>query len=383
MRFFFRKRIHMIMTMLVIVITAALTFDDASGWGRDGHTFFNRTVVRHLPNQMILFIQDSVFFATHASDADNRRNSSDTSLFAEAPRHFMDIDDYPNFRNISRNLDTLIAQFGWERVKANGTNPWATVWNYDSLVAQLRRADWSRAKQTAADIGHYVGDAHQPLHNTRNYDGQYTNQRGIHARYESTMLSMYLSQLSVMPESVRYIHDRINYIFDYILHTNSLVDTVLFADTYAKGLSGGAYNSTYYNALWERTRRITLDQMQRGTVALASLWYSAWVDAGLISTSLEMPRVATTPVELSLRQNYPNPFNPATTIVYTLPVGGTVLLKVYSLEGKEVATLVNENQSAGEHKVQFSASPSLASGTYIYHLMLGNFSQTKKFVFLK
>jgi hypothetical protein len=369
--------------VVALLVASAIGLHEASGWGRQGHEFVNRKVVYHLPNQMMLFIQDSAFFGAHASDADNRRISSDTSLYAEAPRHFMDIDDYPNFRTLTRSLDTLIMQYGWQRVKDNGTNPWATVWNYDSLVAQLRRADWTRAKLTASDIGHYVGDAHQPLHNTRNYDGQYTNQRGIHARYESTMLSTFLSQLSITPDSARYIRDRINFIFDYILHSNSLVDTVLLADTYAKSISGGAFNATYYNALWERTRRITLDQMQRGTLHLASLWYSAWVDAGLISTTGVLPNVATTPSELSLKQNYPNPFNPSTTISYTLPVGGTVALKMFSLDGKEVATLVQENQSAGEHSLQFSAPNSLASGVYFYQLRLGNFSQTKRFVLLK
>jgi hypothetical protein len=371
------------LSLAVLILLCMIGGYNASGWGRDGHIFVNRKVVYHLPNQMMLFIQDSAFFGAHASDADNRRNDSDTSFFAEKWRHFMDIDDYPNFRYLTRSLDTLIMQFGWERVKQNGTSPWATIWNYDSLVAQLRRADWDRAKLTAADIGHYVGDAHQPLHNTRNYDGQFTNQRGIHARYESTMLSTFLSQLFIIPDSARYIHDRINFIFDYVLHTNSLVDTVLLADTYAKNLSGGAYNATYYNALWERTRRITLDQMQRGTLDLASLWYSAWVDAGLISTTGVLPSVATTPTELSLKQNYPNPFNPSTTISYTLPVGGTVWLKVYSLDGRELATLVQENQSAGEHTVHFVAPSTLASGVYLYQLRLGNVSQTKRFLLLK
>jgi hypothetical protein len=128
---------------------------------------------------------------------------------------------------------------------------------------------------------------------------------------------------------------------------------------------------------------MTLDQMQRGTLDLAKLWFSAWVDAGLISTTGVLPSVATMPTELSLRQNFPNPFNPSTTISYSLPVGGTVSLKVYSLDGKEVATLVQENQSVGEHTVNFSAPTTLASGAYIYQLRLGNFSQTKKFVLLK
>jgi hypothetical protein len=369
------------------ILLGAFLYLNAYGWGGDGHRFINRNAVYHLPNQMLLFIQDSSLFAQHASDADNRRVSGDTSLYAEGPRHFMDIDDYPNFHNLPHSLDTLIALYGWERVKQNGTSPFATMWNMDSLVNQLRRSDWTRAKLTASDIGHYVGDTHQPLHNAKNYDGQYTNQSGIHSRYESTMLnsSHYLSQLYITPDSCHYISHKIDYIFDYILHSNSLVDTVLHGDTYAKTVSGwngsGTPPAAYYAALWSYTRQMTLDQMQSGTKDLASMWYTAWVDAGLIVTGTEPP-ASTIPSDLQLAQNYPNPFNPTTTISYTLPVGGTVFLKVYALDGREVATLVHENQSVGEHNVQFDASH-LASGVYVYRLQLGVFAQTKKLLLLK
>ena len=371
--------------LLILVAAFHIT---ANGWGWDAHRFINKKAVYHLPNQMMLFIQDSSFFSLHSIDADQRRITGDTSLFAEAPRHFMDIDDYPNFQNLPRTLDSVIALYGWERVKQNGTSPWATVWNYDSLVAQLRRGDWASATLTASDIGHYVGDAHQPLHNTKNYNGQYTNNSGIHSRYETTMLSStyYLSALSITPDSVRYVADRINYVFDYVLHTNSLVDTVLHGDTYAKAVSGwngsGTAPAAYYNALWLKTRVVTLDQMQRGTLALASLWYSAWVDAGLIVLTGVPADGATHPTEFQLAQNYPNPFNPSTTISYRLPVGGTVFLKVYSLDGREVRTLVGENQSAGDHHVIFDGS-NLASGAYIYRLQMGGFTQARKLLILK
>jgi hypothetical protein len=382
-----RKRMRRALSVAGVFIIIGVFYLDAYGWGWDSHRFINRSAVYHLPNQMQLFIQDSSFFALHAADADQRRVSGDTSFYAEAPRHFMDIDDYPNFPSLPRDLDSVIALYGWERVKANGTNPWATVWNMDSLVSQLRRGDWARATLTASDIGHYVGDAHQPLHNTKNYNGQLSNNYGIHSRYETTMLSStyYLSHLFIVPDTVVYVADKINFIFDYILHTNSLVDTVLHGDTYAKTVSGwngsGTPPPSYYAALWNYTRTVTLEQMQRGTNDLASLWYTAWVDAGLITSKGEEPSV-TAPSEFQLKQNYPNPFNPQTTISYFLPVGGTVSLKVFALDGREVAALAQENQSVGEHTVLFSAN-GLASGVYIYRLQLGAFAQARKLLVVK
>ncbi|HED37679.1 MAG TPA: T9SS type A sorting domain-containing protein [Ignavibacteria bacterium] len=95
------------------------------------------------------------------------------------------------------------------------------------------------------------------------------------------------------------------------------------------------------------------------------------------------------PAKFGLHQNYPNPFNPSTTISYSIPSVGrnlSVLLKVYDVLGREVATLVNEEKSAGIYKVNFNAS-SLASGIYFYRIITGSanggFVQTKKMILLK
>lgn len=88
------------------------------------------------------------------------------------------------------------------------------------------------------------------------------------------------------------------------------------------------------------------------------------------------------PSAYSLDQNYPNPFNPSTTIRYQVPVNGLVTLKVYNLIGQEVATLVNEVQTASAYETSFDAS-ALSSGIYFYTLKAGNFVETKKMMLLK
>ena len=84
----------------------------------------------------------------------------------------------------------------------------------------------------------------------------------------------------------------------------------------------------------------------------------------------------------SLSQNYPNPFNPTTTISYSIKSPGLVSLKVYDILGTEVASLVNENQEAGNYSVEFNAY-NLTSGIYFYTLTSGNFVETKKLILLK
>ena len=89
-----------------------------------------------------------------------------------------------------------------------------------------------------------------------------------------------------------------------------------------------------------------------------------------------------TPSNYTLDQNYPNPFNPSTTINFTIPNSDFVTLKVYNILGSEVATLVNENLSAGSYKFNFDAR-NLASGVYLYELNAGNFREIKKMNLLK
>jgi hypothetical protein len=86
--------------------------------------------------------------------------------------------------------------------------------------------------------------------------------------------------------------------------------------------------------------------------------------------------------QFNLEQNYPNPFNPSTSINYTLAERSNVSIKVYDVLGEEVATLVNANQDAGAHTINFDAS-NLASGLYIYTLNAGNFTSSKKMMLLK
>jgi Secretion system C-terminal sorting domain len=88
------------------------------------------------------------------------------------------------------------------------------------------------------------------------------------------------------------------------------------------------------------------------------------------------------PTEFSLKQNYPNPFNPTTTITYTISHNSNVKLEVINILGQKVATLINKEQPAGEHKVNFDAA-NLSSGVYFYNLTASGKTITKKMMLLK
>ena len=88
------------------------------------------------------------------------------------------------------------------------------------------------------------------------------------------------------------------------------------------------------------------------------------------------------PKTFMLSQNYPNPFNPSTNISYQLPANYFVVLNLYDVLGRKVATLVHERQSAGSHSVKFDAT-NLPSGVYFYRLEAGTYHDTKKLLLLK
>jgi hypothetical protein len=101
-----------------------------------------------------------------------------------------------------------------------------------------------------------------------------------------------------------------------------------------------------------------------------------------LAQQLSVQKTANHAKSYTLAQNYPNPFNPMTTIQYSLANTGNVSLKIYDILGREVATLVNGRQAAGEYTVQFNAA-NLASGIYFYRLQAGDFVQTKKMMLVK
>ncbi len=86
--------------------------------------------------------------------------------------------------------------------------------------------------------------------------------------------------------------------------------------------------------------------------------------------------------KFELAQNYPNPFNPATTISYTLPQQEFVKLIVYDITGRVISTLINEHQTAGEHKIKWNAN-SISTGIYFYRIQAGEMDQVKKMILLR
>ncbi len=154
------------------------------------------------------------------------------------------------------------------------------------------------------------------------------------------------------------------------------------------GTETGVYQTTNHGVNWVNVSGngmpsfVPVDELvlQKQTGQLYAFTHGRSVFVTAIPTSVVEKN--NLPQNYSLSQNYPNPFNPTTTIEYSLPQRSQVILKLYDVAGREVKTLVNQEQNSGNHSAVLNAS-NLASGVYFYRITAGNFVDIKKLVLLK
>ena len=219
-----------------------------------------------------------------------------------------------------------------------------------------------------------------PLHITKNYNGQLTGQTGVHSRYESNLIEDYQSQIVYDGDSLQYIQNLSDFVFNMIYDNYQYVDSVLYADAVAEAYAGNHNSTTYYNKFWEIAKNFTIGLFQKSSYRIACVIYTEWINSGSVTIISENKNDI--PSGFNLSQNYPNPFNPTTKIKFAIPEEGSVSIKIYNALGNEVKTIVNEQMKSGSYEVTFDASQ-LPSGIYFYKLQANSFAATKKMVLLK
>jgi len=347
-------------------------------WGGQTHRYINELAVDYLPLEMAFFQDYQSYIRSHATDPDSDN--------LPGYYHYIDIDYYPEFfeGTFPHNWDDAVSQYGYDVIIDYGTVPWVIEEWTDSLSSLMASGQWDDVWQVAAELGHYVADSHQPLHLTLNYNGQSSGNYGIHSRYETQMMNDNLSQLPLPDSSSVYWNSVIDSTFRYIEEIYPYVSDILAADDLASDQDPN-YNSSYYNILWEELDSLTIDVVHSAIIDLASIWQTAWVNAGNPTLSLE--NNSSLPNTYFIYQNYPNPFNPITKLQYELPENSFVNITVYDLLGKKVKTLVNSTQDSGFKSVIWDATNNagklVSAGVYLYKIQAGEFVQTKKIVLMK
>ncbi len=361
----------------------------APRWGGEAHRLINRAATTHLPPDFERFAQWADDLEQLSTAADERRCCDP----GEAIKHYMDIDDYPEFFSgqLPHRYADMVATYGQSRVDRNGTVPWAIEERYLDLVQRFASGDWEGAVATAADLGHYVGDLHSPLHLTLNFNGQLTGQQGVHSRHESQMTNRHLGELAPAPGAVYLITDPLASAFEWIDIQYSGVALILAADSVAQAAAGGSTSgSVYYDTLWGEVGEETITWIRDASLAVASLWYAAWIEAG----SPPLPDLATgreaTPTLRATRvlSNAPNPFGLTTSLRFELGEAGAATLMIFDVSGRQVRRWTLGVLSRGLHDVLWNgtddAGAPLANG--VYHVVVTDAAGSRahgRVVFLK
>ncbi len=277
---------------LAAVVLAVPSTADA--WGFDAHKFIVSRAIDILPEPLRPFFEaNRAFIVEHTIDPDLWRNAG---FVEEPPNHFVDLDAYGRypFTDLPREYGEALKKHGANKLKDNGLLPWRTheiagrlIRGFEALHKNGRYAH-SDIRFFSAIIGHYVSDAHVPLHSVLNYNGQLTGQTGLHDRWESELFVRYREQLALKPGPLRRIQNERDYIFETLLESSQLVPALLAADKEAIG-NRDVYDNQYFETLFARQRLNLEKRLSDSITGVASIIASAWEQAGKPALSATSP----------------------------------------------------------------------------------------------
>lgn len=267
-----------ILITAVIVIFSSVIF---LGWGDKGHKTVASYAMKNLASVMKIPAAWQTYVVEHAPDPDYRKKDDST----EPSKHFIDIDYYKEFLKgkMILSLDSVKALYPDTVITKMGILPWAVEASYNNLIKAFKNKKKSDILLHMSDLAHYVADAFQPQHNCLNYNGQLTGQKGLHFRYEIDMLDSNITEAKGKFESGKpaKIKEIKSLIFDAITRANTFVEIITTADKLALANNGtGQYDAEYRRLMWYRTKYMTIDQLNLAGKNLASIIYSAWLNAG-------------------------------------------------------------------------------------------------------
>lgn len=279
---------------LVLIITG--------GWGFLVHKTVHQLAVYELPKEMMPFFYTNMeSLVTNAPRPDMRRNQDST----EATKHFIDLEMYGENAAVSMPADWISAvkKFHKDSLLKYGYVPYQVVYMKGKLTEAFKKGNKDSILFYAADLGHYIADAHVPLHTTVNYDGQLTGQKGLHSLWESMIPELEISsyQLYSAHKAV-YLKNPSAAIWSAVRGAAALVPVMLlkekevskgFTDAQKfriqlrRGRESKSYTTEFARAYAAALGSSINDQLRRSADLVADFWYTSWVDAGKPVMSVE------------------------------------------------------------------------------------------------
>ena len=244
---------------------------------------------------MLLFYKSNIDFITeHATDPDKRRYA----MASEGARHYIDIDHYGRYPYFAlpHKWNEAVSKFGEDTLQTYGIVPWHVQIMLGRLTHAFKEKIFSSILKNSAELGHYIADAHVPLHATENHNGQLTGQQGIHAFWESRIPELLADKsFDFFIGKAQYIKDPAAFIWDRVLESAKAADSVLgfekelsiqfpgdkkFAFEERNHVLIKQYSSAYTVAYNKILNGMVERRMRQSIFAIASFWYTAWVNAG-------------------------------------------------------------------------------------------------------
>ena len=221
---------------------------------------------------------------------------------AEPPRHYIDIETFGNNITVDalpRTVKDAYAKYDSAFLQKTGYVPWYIQTLMDKLTIAFRRKSKSDILFLSAEIAHYIADAHVPLHTSTNHDGQLTDQKGIHAFWESRIPELLGDRYNFYTGDAKYIDDITSEVWKIIKHSHILADTVLMVEKqlrptfpkdklYKKDSTGNVmmsfnqpvFSDEYTIAYSDAMKGMVENQMRSSAADIANFWYTAWVNGG-------------------------------------------------------------------------------------------------------
>ncbi len=279
----------------LLVAGLALAQHPAGAWGFFGHRIINQVAVYNLPAPMQAFYYRHLPELVRLSTSPDERRNDDPS---EGPKHFIDMDYYDDlnpFGKLPRKFDDATAKFTADTVRKYGTVPWVVLETKNNLVEAFRQRDTVAIIKYSAELGHYVGDAFVPLHTTMNYDGQLTDQKGLHSLWESQLPEKFIADYKLDSAPASVIKDPLAAIWLVIQSSYGFLDETFNRATAIEKRMPPALRYTFSHRYGKTQRRYSdafaaeYEKAVGGMVAfrlkgaptmVASFWLTAWEEAG-------------------------------------------------------------------------------------------------------
>jgi hypothetical protein len=263
-------------------------------WGFYAHKMINRLAVFTLPPEMTGFYKHHIEYITENSVNPDRRRYA---VEGEAPRHFIDLDSYGDsaLYKMPRYWKQAVEKHTEDTLMAHGIVPWHIYTMYHRLVNAMRIKDIQAILRLSADAGHYIADAHVPLHTTKNYNGQLTNQVGIHGFWESRLPELFAHNYDFFVGKAEYLPHVQQAAWGAVESAHLALDSVLSMerDLNARfspdkkysfeergNTSVRVYSRAYSEAYHQMLDGMVERQMRRSIKMIGDFWYTCWVDAG-------------------------------------------------------------------------------------------------------